>query len=82
MRHKMSFHHTSPPPAITQHTSLVFLGLVSPLTISGSVATMLSGVIPAARAIEFRDETPKALAELAAANTTAALRTTLIFILQ
>jgi hypothetical protein len=43
---------------------------------------MLTGVIPAARAIEFRDETPKALAELAAANTTAALRTTLIFILQ
>ena len=38
---------------------------------------MFSGVIAAARAIEFRDETQKAFTELAAANTTAALRTTL-----
>lgn len=60
-----------------QLACLVFLGLVSPLTTSGSVATMLRDVIAVARAIEFRDEALKAFTELAAANTTATLRTTL-----
>jgi hypothetical protein len=62
-------------------TSLVFLGLVSPLT-SSVWATILSGAVRLARASECDGDTTNAVAEPTAASTTTALKTALpIFML-
>jgi hypothetical protein len=55
------------------HTSLVFRGLVSPLT-SSVWATILSGAAKLARASECDGDTTSAAVEPTAANITAALR--------
>jgi hypothetical protein len=62
-------------------TSLVFLGLVSPLT-SSVWATILSGAAKVARTSECDGDTTNAVAEPTAASTTTALNTALpIFML-